>query len=131
MLVLADAPTGYVKHLQVQTGKGLDSCVSDIGLYTNVVLDLMEGFDNMGVQVFTDNFYTSPILYYRLYKHQGINACGTVHPSRVGFPPELIKVTELNRGTYQYLSNGHVHGWIRGPCIFSLPCILVSVWEIQ
>ncbi len=68
----------------------------------------MEGFDNMGVQLFTDNFYTSPLLYYRLYKHQGcINACGTVRPSRLGFPHELIiKATELNRGTYQYLSNG-------------------------
>ena len=98
MFFLADDPTVYVKRLQVYTGKGLDSCVSDVGLCTKVVLDLMEGFDNMGVQLFTDNFYTSPLLYYRLYKHQGINACGTVRPSRVGFPPELIiKATELNR----------------------------------
>ncbi len=56
VFVLADAPTGYVKRLQVYTGKGLDSCVSDVGLCTKVVSDLMEGFDNMGVQLFTDNF---------------------------------------------------------------------------
>ncbi len=62
-----------------------------------MVLGLMKGFDHMGVQLYTDNFYTSPLLYYRLYKHQGINACGTVRPQRVGFPSELIiKATEIN-----------------------------------
>ncbi len=74
---------------------------------TKVVLDLMKGFDHMGVQLYTDNFYTSPLLYYRLYKLQGINACGTVRSQRVGFPSELIiKASEINRGVYQYLSNG-------------------------
>ena len=63
--------------------------------------------DHMGVQLYTDNFYTSPLLYYRLYKRQGINACGTVRPNRLGFPSQLvIKATGTNRGTYQYLSNG-------------------------
>ncbi len=75
VFVLADAPTGYVKRIQIYTGKGLDSCVSDVGLCTKVVLDLMEGFYNMGVQLFTDNFYTSPLLFYRLYKHQGMQCC--------------------------------------------------------
>ena len=32
VFVLADSQTGYVKRLQVYTGKGLDSCVSDVGL---------------------------------------------------------------------------------------------------
>ena len=107
VFILADAPTGYVKRLQVYTGKGLDSCVTDVGLCTQVVLDLMKGFDHMGVQLYTDNFYTSPLLYFRLYKRQGINACGTVRPNRLGFPSQLvIKATGTNRGTYQYLSNG-------------------------
>ncbi len=58
------------------------------------VLDLMKGFDHMVVQLYTDNFYTSPLLY---YKHQGINACGTIRPQRVGFPFELIiKASEIN-----------------------------------
>ena len=38
VFVLADSQTGYVKRLQVYTGKGLDSCVSDVGLCTRVVL---------------------------------------------------------------------------------------------
>ncbi len=45
----------------------------------------MEGFDHMSVQLYTDNFCTSPLLYYRLYKNQGINACGTVRSQRVDF----------------------------------------------
>ena len=78
-----------------------------MGLCTKVVLDLMEGFDHMLVQLYTDNFYPSPHLYYRLYKLHGINACGTVRPQRVGLPSALIiKATEVNRGLYQYLING-------------------------
>ena len=107
VFVLADSPTGYVKRLQVYTGKGLDSCVGDVGLCTRVVLDLLVGFDNTGLQLYTDNFYTSPLLYYRLYRKQGINACGTARSNRIGFPKELcIKATESNRGMYQFLSNG-------------------------
>ncbi len=77
-----------------------------MGLCTRVVLDLLSGFENTGLQLYTDNFYTSPLLYHRLYK-RGINACGTVRSNRIGFPKELIiKTSETNRGTYQYLSNG-------------------------
>ncbi len=55
--------------MQVYTHKGLDNGVSGVGLCTKVVLDLMKDFDHMGVQLYTDNVYTSPRLYYRLYKH--------------------------------------------------------------
>ena len=75
VFVLADSQTGYVKRLQVYTGKGLDSCVSDVGLCTRVVLDLLEGFDHTGLQLYTDNFYTSPLLYYRLYKNMCMWYC--------------------------------------------------------
>ena len=63
-----------------------------------------EGFRPYGSSVENG---TSPLLYYRLYKRLGINACGTVRPNRLGFPSQLvIKATGTNRGTYQYLSNG-------------------------
>ena len=131
VFVLADSPTGYVKRLQVYTGKGLDSCVTHVRLYTKVVLDLMEGLCNIGLQLYTDSFYISPLLYYRLYKHYGINACGTVHPNRLGFPSQIcIKATESNRGTYQYHSNGPLFAcsWVdKRSLILSQLCILVSV----
>ena len=86
--------------------KGLDSCVTDVGLCTKVVLDLLAGFDDTGLQLYTDYVYTSSLLYHRLYK-LGINACGTVRPNRIGFPKELvIMATDSSRGAYQYRSNG-------------------------
>ena len=80
VFVLADAPTGYVKRLQVYTGKGLDYCTGDVGMCTKVVVDLMEGFDHMGVQL-----YNRQLLYQSLslYKRQGINAC--VHKAWFSF----------------------------------------------
>ncbi len=97
----------FLMRMQVYTGQGSNNGVSVVGLCTKVVLDLMKGCDHMGVQLYTDNFHTSPLLYYGLYKHQGINACGIVRPQRVSFPSELIiKASEINGGVYQYLSNG-------------------------
>jgi len=87
------------------------------------VLDLLEGFDNVGVQLLIDNYYTSPLLYNRLYRRQGINACGTVCPTRLGFPSQLVsKATESNRGTYQYLSNGRLlaGSWVDKHSIYLL-----------
>ncbi len=49
VFVLSVAPTGYVKRMQVYTGKGLDNGVSGVGLCTKVVLDLMKE-----VQLYTD-----------------------------------------------------------------------------
>ncbi len=54
VFVLSDVPTGYVKRMQVYTGQGSDNGVSDVGLCTKVVLDLMKGLDHMGVQLYTD-----------------------------------------------------------------------------
>ncbi len=45
VFVLSDAPT----RMQVYIGQGLDNGVSDVGVCTKVVLDLMKGFDHMGV----------------------------------------------------------------------------------
>ena len=107
VFVLADAHNGYIKNLQVYTGKGIESRrANDIGLCTKVVLDLMEEFDGSGLHLYTDNYYTSPTLYQHLYKH-GINACGTCSSSRRGFPKDIVlKPTELNRGKFQFRSNG-------------------------
>ena len=60
VFVLADSPTGYVKRLQVYTGKGLDNSGTDVELCTRVVLYLLEGLDS-GLHMYTDNCYTSPL----------------------------------------------------------------------
>ena len=62
----------------------------------------LQGFD-----LYTDNYYTSPMLYHELYKH-GINACGTVRTNRKDFPKELVykRKTGIQRGFYDYRSKG-------------------------
>ena len=86
--VLSDARNGYVYlyvyRVQIYTGK--NTVVQDCtGLSSRVVLDLLEGFDNAGVQVYMDRFYSSPNLLYTLGK-KGIGCCGTVMSNRKHFP---------------------------------------------
>ena len=87
VFVLSDAHNGYVKNLQIYTGKGVESRDEDVGLCTRVVLDLMSHFAQSGWHVDTDNVYTSPTLYQHLYKY-GIN--GLVPIQGVVFPQTYI-----------------------------------------
>ena len=67
---------------------------------TNVLLDLMSGLERFHNELFTENYCTSPLLFQMLYERgRGVNACGTVGPSRRGFPhSELFtKATGSNR----------------------------------
>ena len=44
----------------MHTGKNIDSSVSDVGLCTRVMLELMSGLEKYHNECFTDNYYTSP-----------------------------------------------------------------------
>ena len=66
--VLSDAINGYVYRLQVYTGKGMETNQPEIGLCSRVVLDLLSGLENTGLDLYTDNYYTSSYLYLELYK---------------------------------------------------------------
>ena len=65
MWVCADADTAYIHSFEVYTGK------SDLGvehgLAYNVVMRLLKDLLDSGRTFYTDNFYTSPILYQDLY----------------------------------------------------------------
>ena len=84
VFVLADALNGYVKAFQVYTGRTVEGR-SDVGLCTNVVLDLLLEYHNSGLTVYMDNYYSSPQLFAALCD-QNINAVGTDRSSRRGFP---------------------------------------------
>lgn len=106
VFVLADSTNGYVAKIQIYTGKKVNTGgVAQVGLCTRVVLDLMEGYEHSGHQLYIDNFYTSSILFLTLY-HHGIHATSTAHCSRRSFPKELIRVTRQNVGHYNFQSNG-------------------------
>ena len=92
VFVLSDATNGYIYRVQVYTGKQLDSTV-DAGLCSRVVLELMTGLENKGLQLYTDNYYTRGFL--KLYNDKGINSCGTVRTNK-----------KESRGYYNNRSNG-------------------------
>lgn len=114
VFVLADAENGYVKRLQIYTGKNsaLDAAArgataySEFGLCTRVVLELMDGLEVSSPRVYMDNYYSSPTLFLMLY-NKGVNACGTARASRKYFPPELaVKKKDVDSGYYDYRSSG-------------------------
>ena len=53
-----------------------------------VVMKLVDPVKNRGHHVYTDNFYTSPILFADL-RRNGCGACGTLRLNRKGIPPEI------------------------------------------
>ena len=66
--VLSDATNGYVYKMQVYTGKGMETTEPEVELCSRVVLDLMSGLERHGLDLYTDDYYTSPELYLELYK---------------------------------------------------------------
>ena len=90
MFVLIDATNRYVYRLQIYTCKQLDTTV-DAGLCSQVVLELMTGLKYKGLQLYTDDYYSSPELFLKLYNDMDINSCGTVQTNRKGFPKSLVK----------------------------------------
>ena len=69
-----------------------------MGLSARVVIGLVRPVFGLGHVVFTDNFYTSPVLAKYLFKN-GTYLCGTMRSNRVGYPQtELVKTnTEVKR----------------------------------
>ena len=88
VIVLADGKYGYIKKLQIYTGRNSTLSQNELGLSTKVVLDLMDGLENRHHKLYVDNYYTSPSLFLNLY-FKGTNACGTARTNRKFYPAEL------------------------------------------
>lgn len=96
--VLAESETGYCLNLMTYTGKDSFLRTRDTPLTTQVVTDLLKGYEHAGHVVYMDNFYSSPDLFQKL-QLAGIGACGTVRQNRRNMPeavrPDKLK---LKRG---------------------------------
>ena len=86
--VVSDSKTGYALRHKIYTGPEAFPCERDIGLAEQVVLDLMDGFENKGNVIYMDNFFSNPGLFRKLQEKQ-IGACGTVQPLRKFMPKGL------------------------------------------
>lgn len=87
--VLAEAKSGYCLKSVVYTGKTSFARVAGVSLSEQVVLSLLEGYENKGHIVHLDNFYSAPILFKKL-EEMNIGACGTVKANRKQMPKELL-----------------------------------------
>ena len=87
---LCDSNTGYLLKFDVYTGKIVD-LGNNMGTGEYVVQKLLSGFENKGVIVFMDNFFSGVPLYQKLLS-QNTGACGTVHPNRKGLPSNMKKI---------------------------------------
>ena len=95
--VNAESSSGYVLKFEIYVG--------DSGGTHAVVMRLMDQYLDKGHKLFTDNFYTSPLLY-RSLLDRGTYACGTVRPNRKHFPRKLRKKNKLVRPQYRFATDG-------------------------
>ena len=99
--VCTDAETSYCWNMEVYTGKHVEQVNKVMGLSARVVIGFTKPIFNFGYKIFTDNFYTSPVLGKYLYS-KGTYLCETMRTARIGYPADLVKanaeVRQLRRG---------------------------------
>ena len=86
--VLCDSANAYTWNFSGYRGKE-GEVVSDKGLSFDVVVNLVEGLNNQGYIVYTDNFDSSPTLFHELAV-KGFGAVGTLDPSQKRCPAPLV-----------------------------------------
>ena len=67
VFVLADGKYGYIKQIQIYSGKNSTLSQNELGLSTKVVLDLVKGLESSHHKLYVDNYYTSPLLFLKFY----------------------------------------------------------------
>ena len=103
MFLLTDSTNGYLYAAEVYTGKSDKQHIDELGVTGSIVVRLLHELEGKTHIVFTDRFYTSPLLYRYLYS-QSILACGTVMMNRKYFPKDLVTTKKnLQRGEHKYL----------------------------
>lgn len=100
--VIVDCETGYLLDFILYTGAATEITNFDdnLGKSGNIVMTLTEKYWNKGHVLYTDNWYSSPLLFDKLF-HKKINCCGTVKANRRYMPPLKDK---LQRGEVQYMA---------------------------
>ena len=104
---ICESKTGYLLDWKLFTGTE----ITDIPKTEQTCVDLLKALgDPSGHHVFTDNFYTSPSLAFRLAE-MGVGLTGTVRPNRRGLPSQIKSkfLNDEDPGPY-YNQNGQGAG---------------------
>ena len=83
--VLSESATGYMYNLIIYYGRETQLVVTDHNHTANVVLSLISPLVDHGYDLYTDRFYTSPLLASELLK-QKVTLTGTVMVNRKDMP---------------------------------------------
>ena len=95
--ILSESRTGYMYNLLIYYGKETQLMArAGLNHTTNVVLTLMRPLANHGYDLYTDRFYTSPVLADELLQI-GTTLTGTVMCNRKNMPA-AVKVNKQKRG---------------------------------
>ena len=86
---LVDSSNNYCCKFELYCGKEEQDThkKTEFGITHDLVFRLLDGYLGAGYNVFMDNCYSSPILFYNL-RLVGVSACGTSR-NRVGLPPSF------------------------------------------
>ena len=109
LFTLAESKSGYIWNFEIYTGRKGEA---EENQTKKVVVRLMSPLEDKGYRLFTDNFYSSPDLFFTLREH-GIQACGTVRPNRKDLPKEIMDhklplVKNLPRGGSLFRKKGEL-----------------------
>lgn len=94
--------SGYCLKFDIYTGKTENKVTKDLG--AKVVSSLVESLEGKEHKVYFDNYFTSVDLMKKL-KDKGVNACGTVKPSRRDLPTFKSSKTMSRGDTEIFTSN--------------------------
>ncbi|XP_071129298.1 piggyBac transposable element-derived protein 4-like [Mytilus edulis] len=121
--MISDSSNGYVSKFKLYTGKSGIGPSSNGATY-DLVMDMLRGMYEKGYNLYCDNYYTSPQLFWDLYG-LGVGATGTVRSNRRGIPQFLKDKKLTNKGDLSVMSNGPLNcvKFLDGKAVFMLSTI--------
>ena len=122
--VCCDARTGYIYSFDVYTGADPSIAKSSNGQAYDVVMNLLSSLFGKGHILYTDNFYSSPQLFYDLLQ-KSVLASGTVRKNRKKFPKNLDIASKLSRGESKFIFFEHltVCRWFDNKDVFCISTV--------
>lgn len=129
--MLCDSTSGYCHNFDLHSGKDVDfNDLETVSITSAVVIKLCQSMYDSGRVLYTDRYYTSPILAYYLGK-LGLRVCGTSMTKVTGFPEELVtRRGEEQQGSYEWLQC-QTTGILATRWVDKLPVYFVSTGFVQ
>ncbi|GAB0099758.1 hypothetical protein DMENIID0001_156450 [Sergentomyia squamirostris] len=101
-----DAATGYLFEFDIYQGK---KALPEFGLGEGVVVTLCKSIENLGCEIYIDNFFNSPMLQHILLGKK-IYSCGTVQSKRKNLPDlkDFKNDKAMKRGESEWRASGSI-----------------------